>query len=682
MLAMVRPASTSTGEDQLTAAVLPSVVPAGVAGITITVAGTNFHPGGDGDPADALSIACVFAGIDGPNAIVPARLVTGGGASCEVPYNPSPSGFISVGLSANKGVDARFFRGAAGGEVLAFSAPGDLRSTVGPRTWARGDAVHLTGADMAPRDAGGYAVVGASFPCGWRTSSGVSGESPGVFASTAVRVCEVSPSFAGPDAHLPMRLGATLDVAHRRHGVRGGGVRVEPSERSEADERRGGVSSGAAALAIALAEPPELTGVSPSTVATEGGATLEIATRGSFGAEATREGAWARIGTTRVTAEPGWNPDGNVAVATWRCVTPARRSTFPSPSSSLETTAIASDSDAPTVAIAASPFGAERVDAASRRRLRFVSAIAVAARTVPAFASATESLATARYAVPKRSIGVPPSGVLSALAGHHAASIRDALGRDSADFSPAATTAFAFGVARGGPTTRFAYPAAGPSGGGGIVWITGASLLSTRGVCDFWFEMFGDVPQHLSPVIANTASIGISSAVVACEAPAFSAAAAAAATGALLVGPNGAARYLYLPDVSPGLDVPGGYGSVVAAPANGPSRGGTTVSLSRSRRGAWGWFLSGGGFETLAGTIGAGGCRFGPVAVAARDVRSDAEDVSSGVVGAISCVAPAGRPGRVAVAVVDSASGAACDAGGYALADGEWRRHRLDDRDG
>jgi hypothetical protein len=47
----------------------------------------------------------------------------------------------------------------------------------------------------------------------------------------------------------------------------------------------------------------------------------------------------------------------------------------------------------------------------------------------------------------------------------------------------------------------------------------------------------------------------------------------------------------------------------------------------------------------------------------------------------VSCVAPAGRPGRVAVAVVDAAPGAACDSGGYAAASGAWRRHRLDDWD-
>ena len=77
------------------------MVPAGVAGIAITVAGTNFHPGGGDDGADEPAIVCVFAGVEGPSAIVPARLVAGGGASCDVPFNPSPSGFVSVGLSGN-----------------------------------------------------------------------------------------------------------------------------------------------------------------------------------------------------------------------------------------------------------------------------------------------------------------------------------------------------------------------------------------------------------------------------------------------------------------------------------------------------------------------------------------------------------------------------------------------------
>ena len=190
VLTLVRPASTSTGEDRLTAAVLPSVVPAGVAGIAITVAGTNFHPGGGDDGADEPAIVCVFAGVEGPSAIVPARLVAGGGASCDVPFNPSPSGFVSVGLSGNGGVDAKFFRGGAGGEVLAFTAPGALRSVVGSRTWARGDAAHFAGADMAPRDALGSAAAGDAFPCGWRALDGEYGESPGAFVSSAVRVCD------------------------------------------------------------------------------------------------------------------------------------------------------------------------------------------------------------------------------------------------------------------------------------------------------------------------------------------------------------------------------------------------------------------------------------------------------------------------------------------------------------
>jgi hypothetical protein len=300
-IAAVLPVSTSTGEDLLTASVIPGVVPAGVAGITVTVVGTNFVPADDA--TGALSIVCVFSGVDGPNSVVPARVVAGSGVSCVVPYNPPPSGFVSLGLSGNGGVDAKFFRDGAGGGVLAFAASGALRSVVGPKTWAFGDAVMFTGTDLAPMAYGGIAVVGASFPCGWRdAATGDGGESPGAFVSTAIRVCETSPPFlanAPGDTHGAMRVVATLDLGHRRSGVRGV-VSLQKAESAktanETDATRDAVT-GAAALAVVIADPPLVTGVAPSTVASEGGGSLEISTRGAFeNALASREGAWARIG--------------------------------------------------------------------------------------------------------------------------------------------------------------------------------------------------------------------------------------------------------------------------------------------------------------------------------------------------------------------------------------------------
>lgn len=683
VLTLVRPASTSTGEDRLTAAVLPSVVPAGVAGIAITVAGTNFHPGGGDDGADEPAIVCVFAGVEGPSAIVPARLVAGGGASCDVPFNPSPSGFVSVGLSGNGGVDAKFFRGGAGGEVLAFTAPGALRSVVGSRTWARGDAAHFAGADMAPRDALGRAAAGDAFPCGWRALDGEYGESPGAFVSSAVRVCETSPRF--PSDAGATRVVATLDAAHPLPGaVRGGASAKNEGESGPSAgagdaeaEARPAAALGAASLSLALAEPPAVTRVWPSSVAAEGGATVEVSARGAFGDEPLAGGgAWARIGTARVAADPGLREDGTSNVVAWRCVAPARA---PSPRPGSR----AREYLGVTVAIAASALGAERVGV-EKHRLRSVSALAVAAEASSALAFAAET-AGARGGTP--AFSAPGTRTVLAAAGHHATCILGALGVGLLDHSPETVAAFAFGRASprerarlegGGPggagaATRAAYPAAGPSGGGGVVWVSGSGL--TRGACDFGIG-FGDV---LDTRVLDTASVLVSSALVACEAPALASPGLAASTRVGVLGAAGAAAYRFLPDVSPGY---ASNWTVEAAPSTGPSRGGTTVTLSRlSRLRHRNSRSASAGIDALAGVAGAGGCRFGAVAVAARDAEADGDGVAGGAVGAVSCVAPAGRPGRVAVAVVDAAPGAACDSGGYAAASGAWRRHRLDDWD-
>ena len=409
VLTLVRPASTSTGEDRLTVAVLPSVVPAGVAGIAITVAGTNFHPGGGDDGADEPAIVCVFAGVEGPSAIIPARLVAGGGASCDVPFNPSPSGFVSVGLSGNGGVDAKFFRGGAGGEVLAFTAPGALRSVVGSRTWARGDAAHFAGADMAPRDALGRAAPGDAFPCGWLALDGEYGESPGAFVSSAVRTCETSPRFPSDAGAThargmhhepaPVWVVATLDAAHPlRPKPKNEGESLSNAGAGDAEtETRPAAAFGAASLSLALAEPPAVTRVFPSTVAAEGGATVEVSAfgDGAFGDEPLAGGGawWARIGTARVAAEPGSREDGTSNVVAWRCVAPAR----------------APSRDGVTVAIAASALGAERVGV-EKHRLRSVSALTVAAEASPAITFSGDAF----------SAPVTPTVSGHLLAGHHA----------------------------------------------------------------------------------------------------------------------------------------------------------------------------------------------------------------------------------------------------------------------
>jgi|TARA_B110000977_G_scaffold11778_1_gene15145 hypothetical protein len=146
--------------------------------------------------------------------------------------------------------------------------------------------------------------------------------------------------------------------------------------------------------------------------------------------------------------------------------------------------------------------------------LRFVSALRIASLTVNAFAFEFINPSVS----PLRNLF--NTGTL-AVAGHHANSIYAALGVGVSDLVPVEATysSFAFGVANGAPVapallaasvTRSAYPAHGPSGGGGVVWVTGASLA--RGACDFGFG-FGDTPKTFS----DTAGVRVSSALVACE---------------------------------------------------------------------------------------------------------------------------------------------------------------------
>ena len=169
----------------------------------------------------------------------------------------------------------------------------------------------------------------------------------------------------------------------------------------------------------------------------------------------------------------------------------------------------------------------------------------------------------------------------------------------------------------------------------------------------------------------------VSSALVACEAPALASPGFSASTRVGVLGAAGAAAYRFLPDVSPGY---ASNWTVEAAPSTGPSRGGTTVTLSRLSRLRHRLSRSASaGFEALAGAAGAGGCRFGAVAVAAREAEADGDGAGRRRRrGVLRGAGGAARPSRGGGG---AAPGAACDSGGYAAASGAWRRHRLDDWD-
>ena len=194
---------------------------------------------------------------------------------------------------------------------------------------------------MAPRDALGRAAAGDAFPCGWRALDGEYGESPGAYVSSAVRTCETSPRFpsdAGATRrgmhHEPATVWvvATLDAAHP--------LRPKPKNEGEsesgpnagagdAERRRRVRRRRSAPRPCRWRSPsrPRSRAFFPNTVAAEGGATVEVSARGAFGDEnepLAFGGAWARIGTARVAAEPGSREDGTSNVVAWRCVAAAR----------------------------------------------------------------------------------------------------------------------------------------------------------------------------------------------------------------------------------------------------------------------------------------------------------------------------------------------------------------------
>ena len=292
---------------------------------------------------------------------------------------------------------------------------------------------------------------------------------------------------------------------------------------------------------------------------------------GAFGDEPLAfGGAWARIGTARVAAEPGSREDGTSNVVAWRCVAPAR-----APSLS-----------GVTVAIAANALGAERVGV-EKHRLRSVSALTVAAEASPmAFAAAeTITFSGDAFSAP---LLQPSRGVSSRGTTRRVYWARWASGSWTTRRTPSRRSrsgvrprASARGWRGAGPAARARRraprtPATGPSGGGGVVWVSGSGL--TRGACDFGIGIgigFGDVldtrsRSSSSSWLAETASVLVSSALVACEAPALASPGFSASTRVGVLGAAGAAAYRFLPDVSPGY---ASNWTVEAAPSTGPSRG-------------------------------------------------------------------------------------------------------------
>lgn len=612
VLATARPAATRSGEDFLSAALLPSAAPA-VAGASITVVGLNFNPGGvfdalddepshpdDPDLGAARGMACVFAGVEGPAGITPARVDSTGVFACAAPPGV-PHGFLGVGVSGNGGVDARFFH--ADDAVVHFSPPGEVRAALGPGLWSRGDPVTLAGRDMFPRSARD-ASPGEPITCGWTDddrAGGSAAPAPGVFVSSAIRRCETPATIP----FTPTRIVAVADAEGFGEGE----------------------STPSGGIPVTVAEPPAATAANPSATVADGGAAVSVATTGGFGRDAgfpaTHLGPLARVGTVRVAMDPAGEELGEERRA-WRFISPARAPDIPGRS--------------PTVAVVATHFGAEPVPAS-----------APSLAYVPALRAAVEALDVldATWRVQAWTI----AGAPAAAAGFRVASLASTFPTVATFRWSATTTVGARGTDEAPSSSAnvaAAFPAQGPAGGGGVVWIAGTSLDAPCAVVrDATSVVSGSPiasPDRRFPLLGTI----VSSAVAACEAPPGPDAGASLAA-VISPGASGAGTYAYLAPV----------GAVVADPAHGPTRGGTAMSVPVPAR------------------ADPGACRFGAVTV-----RATAEERASRDGGRwVRCVVPAGRPGRVEVAVAGAAGGA-CDASGYEPIAGRFARHRLDDGDG
>lgn len=372
ILASVWTGDTRPGDDFLTAAVIPSAAHA-AQGTSITVAGINFNPGGvfgagaggfgdyDDDDDDYAGVggsgggggaACVFGGGEGVVTSSVAEVRGGSSLACVVPRGIA-AGFVSVGISGNRGVDAKFFHYD---EVMVnFAAVGEVSAAVGPNLWARGDPVFIAGKAMIPLEANA-AVVGQSIPCGWwaeqsadplPSSSG--GAGPGAFVSSALRQCEAP---------------AVADFA-----------RVVAVTEHQSPPPSGPF--------VAVAEPPRVVSVRPGATAAEGGGILTITTTGGGGRAGVTSSAdeghrraslLARVGTTRVALR--------TALATGdsgRCVAPARSPTSAGRGGqtlggSSARAHVHGGGDAASVALMATHFGAGDSEGTDATGIRFVPA--------------------------------------------------------------------------------------------------------------------------------------------------------------------------------------------------------------------------------------------------------------------------------------------------------------------
>ena len=327
-----------------------------------------------------VGVACVFGGEDGIATSSAAAIVAGTSsalAACVVPRGV-PAGFVSVGVSGNGGVDARFFHYDE--VTVNFASVGEMTRALGSGvgTWARYDPVHVFGRGMIPREAN-HASVGQSAPCGWWTSragsggdassggvNALGGGSAGIFVSSALRTCEAPPASDG--AWVVATTEPALGAGAAWHGGH-----YEPRGAAERASSAGGP-------AVVVAEPPRVTSVRPGATAAEGGGVLLVVAVGRS------DGGWdggdgrgrhrhvAAVGTVRVAVDAGNAASG---ADTWRCVAPARAPTQGSTQGGTHLggaprQGVSIRGGGASVALMTSHFGASVADRGSHTRVRFV----------------------------------------------------------------------------------------------------------------------------------------------------------------------------------------------------------------------------------------------------------------------------------------------------------------------
>lgn len=336
--------------------------------------GSGFDDYDDGDDGGGGGMVCVFGGEAGAVTAAAAAVVGGSSLACVVPRGVAP-GFVSVGISGNRGVDAKFFHYDE--VMVSFAGVGEMTAAVGPGVWARGDSVFVAGTGMIPREANA-AVVGQSLPCGWwaqrgaETAASSGGGSPGTFVSSALRQCE-APVVTDFSRVVAMTEPAWGGRAAWHAGGKSAHAQTNSNNNNKGHQHLSAPSSGPV---IAVAEPPRVVGVQPGATTAEGGGVLVLTTTGggagvSAGSSGAHHRVVVRIGTTRVAVDAA--PSGGDS---WRCVAPAHGLTLGDGGGTPEESASLTRrrDGAVDVALLATHFGSGASEGTWATTIRFVSA--------------------------------------------------------------------------------------------------------------------------------------------------------------------------------------------------------------------------------------------------------------------------------------------------------------------